>query len=713
MSAPKQTYGLTNFAFSISKCPPNPDAIRSIVFTKCDNLAVVNGASTEILIPLTKLFIPVDNASRLSFSLPGSTENLPIPVSKLDLGGLDLNGEVKFIGLLPEYGTGSTSTASQYIEWTYADSLDKYSLYDELPEGPSQVTGLDATIVNKLEFSFGGYISFTGGDGTLWAATNGGLLGWDGTNMKLWNTLNSNSPSDFMTSIAVSSYGMWIGTSGSGIAKFDSVEGFTKSQNTLNSQLPSNVINDMKFMPNGRLAIATDLGLSIFDQAAANPTWINTNIYNTPSLLYNKLLNIQITSDPYIFAGTTGGVFMYDVGASAWGATVYNSTNTPGWTLNNNVQCLEVFDGNLYVGTSQGLVVVPYAGGTATVYTTAAGPTGGPISNDIRSIRYSFYQGDKIYMGHDDGFSIFNLDTATFSSADSSTYSWLASGVSDILPDYLNDDVNAETVLFGSSTTTYGLAKLHVPSQTFSVLPGDTDVTNLLLAYPGYNPYKYSPSGLVANNQPLYFMFSKTMNQASVQNSTFLGLGLTGAGGTVGGSWVWDPSGRQAAFYPGGLTSSYLSVAVSYTQNNSIVLGPEAVDNVYPGQQVTGYAAVANTIVAGVTSSGNTTIVQLSKGVDPIVTPGETYTFTRSNLPLQKSQIYNIRVSYGSVATDGTYLRDTLNSNFYTESIVPFMQWQPLGKMFVLSGTEGNYTQGIYLRNPNKSSVNITALLGR
>jgi hypothetical protein len=385
-----------------------------------------------------------------------------------------------------------------------------------------------------------------------------------------------------------------------------------------------------------------------------------------------------------------------------------------GWSAGNNVQCLEVFGGNLYVGTSTGMVVVPYAGGTATTYTTAGGATGGPISNDIQSIRYVNFQGAKIYMGHDDGFSIFDLESDTWSSADSSTYGWLAGGVSDILPNYLVPTIGDETILFSSSTTGSGLAKLLVDGGTFSNLPGSNDVTNLLLTYPTARTYSYSPSKLYANNQPLFFIFSKPMNTSSFQNSFFLGEGASGAGGTVSGSWVWDGSSRQATFYPGGLSASYIDVAVEPVTDNEVIVGPIASKNVFPGQQASSSSGLfeANTIVESIALNGSESTVSLSKFTGAI-SVGDLITFSRSTNPLLKSQLYNMKIAYGSIAQDSSYLVNTLNINFYTENIVPLAGWKPLGKMLTLSGTEGNYTEGIYLRNTRSSSVNITALVGK
>jgi hypothetical protein len=67
----------------------------------------------------------------------------------------------------------------------------------------------------------------------------------------------------------------------------------------------------------------------------------------------------------------------------------------------------------------------------------------------------------------------------------------------------------------------------------------------------------------------------------------------------------------------------------------------------------------------------------------------------------------------GATAEDGSYLKDTLDLGFYTEDIVPVLGWKNMGKMLVLSGTEGKLTENIYLRNPQSSDINVIALIGR
>ncbi len=673
MAVPNQPCGLTNFdSRLVSKCPPNPNAIRSIIFSR-DNLSVVNGASTEIQISLLPLFIPVSNAARTSISLPASIPNIPLTLYKLDLAGLDLNEEVKFLGLLPTYGASAAATSSlcsgatvtgsttEFIEWAFIDDIEKGQLYDQTPLGPIGNTSFDISVINKFDFSWGGWVNATGASGSMWIATDGGLLKWDGAEMKLWNTLNSNSSTDYINTLSVDSYNnVWVGTD-NGIARFFEKEGFSQKWNTLNSPILSNNVTSLKVLPSNKIAIGTDSGLSIFDKNAN--TWKNFNSYNTAQLHHNLIKSIS-SENSYIFTGTTGGVYVYDSSTNLWNSSPFNS-NTPGWTAPNSVQCLESYGGNIYAGTTNGLVVVPYMGGTAT--TILSGATG-PASNYYMSIRLVNKGGDyRLYIGHDNAYSVYSITSNSWiSSSTSTSYPYLGSGVKDILPDYLSPAAD-ETLFLGSLEPTEGLARIFAGGGSgasgasgpgFSYVPESDKLTNILLTIPlnpsctPLAPPVTSPgqwkellnnttnvdaSQLYANHQPLYFLFSKDMRGATGAvnfiNRVTVSSGLEGSSDVVSGAWTANQTGKLFVFTP--------------------------------------------------------------------------------NAPLDKAAPYNLKVTQGATAGDGSNVKEKINVGFYTENISPVLGWNVLGKILIHSGADNKYTQGLYLRNPQVTGVNITTLIGR
>lgn len=673
MAVPNQACGLTTFDKRLmAKCPPNPNAIRSIVFSR-DNLAVVNGAATEIQISLLNFFVPVSDAARTSFTLPAKTPNVPLTIYKLDLAGLDTDEKVKFLGLLPNYGStgnnmlspvcGGTANMSttEYTEWAFINDIEVGELYNEPIIGPigSSTLSFDISEINKLEFSWGGYVSSTGASGSLWIATNGGLLNWNGVESTLWNTLNSNSPSDYIKTIAVdSANSVWVGTN-AGLSRFSKTEGFSHKWNLSNSSILSDNVNALKLYGVKSIAVGTDNGLSLLNYN--DNTWKNFNAFNTYELQNNSITSLATTST-YIFAGTTGGVYTYDFSLNQWNSTPFNSSTTPGWSAPDNVTSLEAYGGNIYAGTTGGLVVIPYMGGTAT--TVLSGLTG-PISNNYKSLRTVLYGYDqRLYASHDDGFSVYSITNDNwFLTADSNTYPYLGTGMNDMIPDSTSGNSN-ETIFFGSETVGEGVARIYFGATggsgtSFSYIPESNKLTNLLLSFPlnpsctPQAPLPGTPgqwetvinnttnvdgSQLYPNNQPLYFLFSKDMRGGTAGYVNFfdyvtVSSGLTGSSNVVAGTWMADQAGKLFIFTP--------------TQ------------------------------------------------------------------PLDKASPYNLTISQGATAGDGSNVKEKINVGFYTEDIVPILGWNVLGKMLIHTGAENNLTQGLYLRNPQSTGVNFTTLIGK
>ena len=627
MTIPKQPFGLNKFATSVSHCPVNPDAIRSVVFQQ-NGMAVINGATTEISLSLLNFFIPVTQAAKLTFTVP-KKDSLLYSLTKLDLGGIDINGEVKVIALFPQFPLGTTGATvasnQQYLEWASVESIESGVLYDQLPVGPSASanTSLKVNYINCMEFGWGSNISFTGGTGPLWIGTDGGLLKWDGTDMKLWNTLNSNSPSDFINSIAVNSgNNLWI-ASMNGISLFNETSNFYRIYNSDNSSLLSDHVNVIKILSADKIVAGTDAGMSIYNFSA--DTWESFDMYTTPELTQNDITKLAISDSKKIFLGTSEGVFLYDSSTLTWNTLPFNSANTPGWTAPDEVKALAVKGSVVYVGTTAGLVAVPYLGGTAA--TIVAGITG-PVSSNITSLRSVTYGGSELlYVGHDDGISVLDTVTGIWGFTANSGDHWsFDSNVNDLIPDFLSGTTGGKTIFYGmgsAGSTVSGIFKVIDDSRTFSVVPETNKSANLLMTYP------VNGSSLCANTQPLYFLFSKPMNTSTFENVTSL---KDGEGSAVSGSWTWSFQQQVATFTP----SSSLS----------------------------------------------------------------------------KASLYNLTILHGARGLDTSYLKESLNFNFYTENLVPVLGWEPLGKILAHSGATDHYVQGLYIRNPQSFDVPVIALIG-
>lgn len=582
MSLPKQSIGLTNFSTSISKCPPNPDAIHAIVFTKCDNLSVVNGAKTEIQISLTDFFIPVKDAAKTSFTLLGKKDDgSPFTISKLDLGGVSSDDTSKFITLFPQFGKGASGN-SLYLEWATEDAIEKGTLLVTDPIEQGGNVSFSFFQINRMEFSNGGYLDYDGtGTGCIYAATNGGLLKWDGSHMTLWNTQNSNSTTDFISSIAIdSSNTVWI-------ASNDGIMQFNENSTSVNFKHfgapPSQNILDIElFSPNLGVA-GTDKGLYVFTRDGfVNETY---NIYNSPLLKHNYISKIAVSDDNMIFAGTTGGVYALDYSAKKWCKYPLNSSFINGWSGPSSVTSLASYNKNLYVGTTGGIVVIPYVGITGATSSYAgitASYLSSPLSDNISSLRVAAYgvNNYELYVGHgmSGGVSIYNFGSSTWNFQDE--ISSIIEPVTDILPNYLSQTGN-KTLFLGSTGDT-GIVKMLTGTTEFDNVPSSEDSIDILVTIPAGGSFSgnmIDNSKLYSIEQPVHIVFSRSMDTLitgeSFQSFFSLKKNIDGSGATVSGNWSVQNDGRLAIYTP----SSSLDRASGYRM--SLAKGSKPSDGSY------------------------------------------------------------------------------------------------------------------------------------
>jgi hypothetical protein len=209
------------------------------------------------------------------------------------------------------------------------------------------------------------------GTETYWNGStdvNGGLAKFDGMNWTVYNTSNSNLPSNYVTAIAIDGQGnKWIGTS-EGLVKFDG-KNWTV-YNTSNSGLPSDYVTAIAIDGQGNLWVGTSEGLVKFD----GTNWTDFN-FSSSGLPNNRITAIAIDRQGNKWIGTWGeGIVKFD-GAN-W--TLYNTFLLSGayvYTIVIDTQ------GNKWIGTKDGLLV--FDGESWTVYDIS---NSGLPDNDVVAI---------------------------------------------------------------------------------------------------------------------------------------------------------------------------------------------------------------------------------------------------------------------------------------------------------------------------------------
>ena len=203
-------------------------------------------------------------------------------------------------------------------------------------------------------------------NGNKWIATqyhwgpgwifHGGLVKYDGLNWTVYDTSNSNIPTNHLNCIAIDNYkNKWIGTIGEGLVKFDGTD--WTIYNTSNSGIPNNYVGCIAIDDSGNIWLGSE-GLVKFDRT--NWTTYNTSNSDLPT---NNIYCITVDKFNNKWIGTTAGHWSPGLGNfSGIGLVKYDGTN---WTVydtsnstipSNVVTCLAIDkSGDKWVGTSEGL----------------------------------------------------------------------------------------------------------------------------------------------------------------------------------------------------------------------------------------------------------------------------------------------------------------------------------------------------------------------
>ncbi len=209
-------------------------------------------------------------------------------------------------------------------------------------------------------------------DGLLWAASDGGLLVWQESDLNQGAKFSSEHglAENHTTSVAIGVDGaIWIGTASAGVSRYDSASWQTF---TSTDGLPSNAVRDLAVSADGMVWVATDGGIGRFDGRRWFSYTRGRTFLQLPS---NNVTSLALAADGLtIFAGTTEGVVMFN--GRSW-----DSLAQAGSQAVNTVQDVAVTpDGRLWAATQGGLTM--YDGSGWALFTTVDGLA----NDDVRQI---------------------------------------------------------------------------------------------------------------------------------------------------------------------------------------------------------------------------------------------------------------------------------------------------------------------------------------
>ncbi len=558
-----------NFALDILNCPPDGN-IKSIVYQSPTKMCVIQGAETLMCIDLKDFFIPVTDALRTSFTIKGSSSSeLPLLQTAFDYCNLGGTSGVKFASFFFDYGSTSSSD-SQYVQWAFSNEL----------EGPLAV--LSPTLIDDSGSTAGATGSDTGYDlnlsysiikidGTKFGlvsveafaiATRAGLKFWSETDgVILLNTYNSEIPTNNLSCITYAEDGtIWIGTHDEGVLKLswnNSKYVFTQFKTT-NSSIISNQINDV-FLSNDLLAIATELGISLYD--TGNLTWKNYSRTNVNEINESSFNSVFLDSG-YLLAGSTNGVYVQDISANTW--EIYNSS-TNGWNISNAVNKIVSFEQEVYVGVEDGLLTFSIGSTSCQEISMPFGPTSSYLEvSDIFYVQGTSGQDSLVVSSLAGAISSYDILGSTWS------FSYVAPGgtSSNLMTDGISKIYSDDYVYFANIS---GFGRFDSGVTSVDSLPLSTQTSDILFSYPMDGQFPVSIS------QKIYLGFSKEVNQTVLNNHISFSNAVTGA--TVSYS-LTSANGYLYEIIP----SSDFSYATLY--NFSVLEGLTSTDGKYFRQTV-------------------------------------------------------------------------------------------------------------------------------
>jgi ligand-binding sensor domain-containing protein len=281
------------------------------------------------------------------------------------------------------------------------------------------------------------------GQGNKWIGTGGGgLAKFDGVNWTVYNTSNSNLPSNSVNAIAIDRQGnKWIGTGpywngsdwvGGGLAKFDGVNWTV--YNTLNSNLPSNDVRAIAIDRQGNKWIGA-WGLAKFDG-------VNWTVYNTSNsgLPYDEVRAVAIDGVGNKWIGTSWG-----------GLAVYREGGVILFPL--YVSASKLKFGEVYISNSMSLKLKIKNGGSQTISLNGVSFSRGDVFRVLNSFPINLAPNDSVLLDFvfKPLSSVVYEDTATISTSVGSFKIYLEGR--GVRPPYLSgvDSVNFGLVVFGDS----------------------------------------------------------------------------------------------------------------------------------------------------------------------------------------------------------------------------------------------------------------------
>lgn len=330
-------------------------------------------------------------------------------------------------------------------------SVNGLGLYDEKNDNFNRVLNKDELPSQYI------YSLHEDSRGNIWIGTDNGLVKCD-KNLNKLKDYSDDIKNSEVYRIYDDGDNIWISTLGNGLFKIDSNENIKNY--TVDDGLPSNVVRDTLKVKSGKLWIATNFGISMFDYN--NEEFIN---YNNTSCDANSLSNNETfcfleDSSGLMWVGTYNMISTFNPNSSF---TTYKGKHLDDTTISNNAihGIYEDYKNEtLWIGTAGGGVnVVEVDTNTNYLLTSETSNLIDNFINDITGLE------NKVYVGTNNGLNIFDTNSKTYYSDKTELYTEDDGLPSNKIRSLFIDDKNMLWI-----GTTKGLAVLNLETKKITNL---------------------------------------------------------------------------------------------------------------------------------------------------------------------------------------------------------------------------------------------------
>jgi len=258
---------------------------------------------------------------------------------------------------------------------------------------------------------------FKDSDGFMWFGTHNGLNRYDGTQIKTYQNIFSDSNSisgNKVISINEDAYGnLWFGTSNNGLNRFDKEKELFyryKSNNKPNS-LPNNMINNIKLFSNNKLWVCTANGLALYNETTDDfITYFpaDSGLQQTPFFVFDA---IEMPKGDIYVATNSNYLFKLNAPSGVFTKLYYSrNSNLPG---NYRKHLALDNSGNIWISAfAHGLVRFNPTNGKSAIFT----PKNKMLNTDLLNGNLAI-SNNKLWLTTDGyGIVIFDCITEEFSS---------------------------------------------------------------------------------------------------------------------------------------------------------------------------------------------------------------------------------------------------------------------------------------------------------